>query len=109
MSHPPHDELATGQARQPRRDLDNIARSAALFPTDGPLARHDLIGRVEEISALVADVQQGNHRILVGPDNAGKTSVARAVAGILEADGWDVATVDLFRVSGPDSDRKSVV
>ncbi len=107
MAHLHHDE-STRQPGPPSAELDHVVRSVEQFPTDGPIPLADLVGRAPEVAALVGDLKKGQHRILVGSYKSGKTSVAAAAAGILEAGGWSVVAVDLFRLSGADALAKAL-
>lgn len=70
-----------------------------LFPTDGPLPPEGMIGRDEEVAALVEGLTRGEHQILTASHRTGKSSVARAAVAALETEGWYSVTVDLFRTS----------
>lgn len=84
------------------RSSETRAASSAveLFPTAGPLATDELIGRDDVVAGLVEDLDAGVHRVLTGADVSGKTSVALAALAGLGAE-WDVVGVDLFRTPSP--------
>jgi len=69
-----------------------------LFPTKGPVAPAQLIGRVDELASLVGQLSAGNHQILVGPRRTGKTSICDAAVQSLRAKKSYVVHVDLFEI-----------
>lgn len=79
-------------------ELGAIVRSTVLFPTDRPVPASDLIGRQDEIASILEDVEQSRHRILIGSDQVGKTSVATAAAVASQTNGWHVVALDLARI-----------
>jgi hypothetical protein len=72
--------------------------SQDLFPTKGPVAPRQMIGREEEVTALVAQLAGGSHQVLAGPRRTGKTSVCDAAVARLRSSGSYVVSVDLFQV-----------
>jgi len=96
-------------ANEQHLELGAIVRSTILFPTDRPVPPADLIGRRDEITSIVDDVEQGRHRILIGIDQVGKTSVAAAAVAELEARGWHVTAIDLARLCDLDGLISAVV
>ncbi|MGH9243924.1 MAG: hypothetical protein ACRD29_06340 [Acidimicrobiales bacterium] len=74
------------------------ALASSLFPTNGALPPDGLIGRHEEVAALVEALTEGEHQILTGPGKIGKTSVAGAAIASLPMD-WFRVSVDLFRMT----------
>lgn len=71
------------------------------FPIDGPvLPERRQIGRDDTIADLTARVvEQATHQWIVGPRRIGKTSVAKASAARLRADGHVALELDLSRSS----------
>ena len=72
--------------------------SQEMFPTKGPVALKQMIGRSDELTALSAQLRSGSHQILAGPRRTGKTSLCDAATAKLHADGTYVVHVDLFQV-----------
>lgn len=71
------------------------------FPADRPLDPDRLIGRRRALAAALAEgLRRGEHQVLTGVPSSGKTSVARAAIALVEADGWQRISVNLFRMSG---------
>ncbi|MGA2875196.1 MAG: ATP-binding protein [Nitrososphaerales archaeon] len=69
-----------------------------MFPTKGPVLPSQLIGRRDEVAALVSQLNAGNHQIVVGPRRTGKTSVCDAASAALRTKKAYVVSVDLFEV-----------
>lgn len=61
-------------------------------------------GRTAELQALVERLTDGRHTAVVGPANIGITSLLRRVARLPQADGFQIAYVDL-RSAGLHSDQ----
>ncbi|MGH9136822.1 MAG: AAA family ATPase [Acidimicrobiales bacterium] len=59
-----------------------------------------LIGRHDDVRALVDALQEGRHQVLTGPGRNGKTSVARAAVAELEVAGWHSIKLDLLHAAG---------
>lgn len=73
------------------------------FRFDGPLEPPDLLGREEELAALVQACRERRVVSLAAPRRYGKTSLLRAAAAVLERDDdFVVAHVDLLGLQGPD-------
>ena len=72
--------------------------SQELFPTKGPVPTDRLIGRDDEVTALVGQLRAGSHQILSGPRRTGKSSVCDAAVERIRSDGAYVVAVDLFRI-----------
>lgn len=72
---------------------------AVAFPTDGPLEPSEMIGRRDELRALVSSVRQGAHQVLVGPRRTGKTTLCRSALSAFRNAGVYVASVDLFALT----------
>ena len=53
-------------------------RSADLFPTDNPIPASQLIGRADDVEAVVQAMEAGTHLVIAGPRRTGKTSVCEA-------------------------------
>lgn len=78
-------------------------RPLELFPTDGPLAPGQLIGRDDDVAAIVEQMRAGVNVILSSPRRTGKTTVCDSVIARLAADedeDFYVAKLDLFAVDG---------
>lgn len=71
------------------------------FRFEGPVEPADLIGRERETTQVVGYAQAGRAMSIAAPRRYGKTSLLRAVAERLTADGGLVATVDLLGLDGP--------
>lgn len=71
------------------------------FRFEGPVEPADLIGRERETTQVVGYAQAGRAMSIAAPRRYGKTSLLRAVAERLAADGGLVATVDLLGLDGP--------
>lgn len=77
-------------------------RPPELFPTDGPLAPGELIGRGDDIAHIEQQLRAGINVVLASPRRTGKTTVCDSVtAGLAADDGsFYVARLDLFEVDG---------
>lgn len=76
--------------------------SAALFPTEQPLAHERMIGREADVQELTTQLAGGVHRIVAAPRRTGKSSVCRAVVAELRERGCYTVSVSLFRLAdGP--------
>lgn len=70
--------------------------SQRLFPTQGPVAARQLIGREDDLESLFSQVRAGNHQIIAGPRRTGKTSVCDVVAETMRDGGSYLVKLDLF-------------
>jgi hypothetical protein len=71
------------------------------FRFEGPVEPADLIGRERETAQVLEYARAGRAMSIAAPRRYGKTSLLRAVAARLEAEGGVVATVDLLGLDGP--------
>jgi predicted ATPase/transcriptional regulator with XRE-family HTH domain len=80
-----------------------VSSAAASARPPLPRQRAPLIGREEDVRAVVALLDAGQHRLLTltGPGGVGKTSLALAVASAAEAFAGDAAFVPLATVNDP--------
>lgn len=75
------------------------ARPRELFPTDGPLAPGELIGRAVDVSAVAEQLRVGINVILASPRRTGKTTVCDSALASLGGEGGEefyVAKLDLW-------------
>ncbi len=78
------------------------------FRYTNPVGPHDLIDREQAASRLTSRAESGNNSRLVAPRRFGKTSLLRAVATDMAADGWATVYVDFFGVLTLDAIAKRI-
>lgn len=76
-------------------------RSTSPFRFEGPVDPADLIGRADEVARLLGYARAGRAVSIAAPRRYGKTSLLRAAAEQLRAEGVVVARVDLLGLDGP--------
>lgn len=76
-------------------DMKRYIRADELFPTARPVP-DAMIGRGDDVGALIGLLSQGLHQFVAGPRRQGKTTVCQAAVHHLRQDGYYVATADLF-------------
>ena len=78
-------------------------RSAALFPTEEPLTREQMIGRGADVQELVTQLENGVHRIVAAPRRTGKSSVCRAAGAERSDRDFYTVSVSLFVLADADA------
>lgn len=81
--------------------LSRVTRipSADLFVTEEPVAADQLIGRQEDVEALVSAMEARTPRILAEPRRAGKTSVCEAALQSLRDQDFYTVQIDLWEAA----------
>src|ERR1019366_8056829 len=81
--------------------LATVVRVASriLFPTDEPLPAERMIGRVEDVDELAAQLRGGIHRILAAPRRTGKSPGCRCGMGRLGGGGPFLGAPNLFELT----------